>query len=109
MLNIKIKEPSVIKNVFSQEDYQKLKDFLKSYPKDTMDYSESMGRHLLTHSVINEYAEKLIPLAREIFESNGLLSSYSLFSHYEGKNASLYRHIDDNACTYTIDLCIYQS
>jgi hypothetical protein len=109
VLNIKIKEPKIIKNVFSKEEHNSLKEFLKNYPKENMDYASSMGRHLLTHSFINEYAEKLIPLARELFESEGLLSSYSLFSHYEGTDASLYRHIDDNACTYTIDLCVYQN
>jgi hypothetical protein len=107
--NIKIKKPTIIKNVFTKEEHDKLKEFLQSYPRSSMDYAESMGRHLLTHSTINEYSEKLIPVARELFESEGLLPSYSLFSHYEGPTASLYRHIDDNACTYTIDLCLYQN
>ena len=105
----KVKEPMILKNLFSDEEHQKLKDFLKSYPRETMDYSLELGRHLLTHPFINEYANKLVPLAREIFESDRILPSYSLFSHYEGNTASLFRHIDDNACTYTIDMCVYQT
>jgi hypothetical protein len=34
-----------------------------------------------------------------------------LFAHYEGQNPSpsLYKHKDDNACTYTLDMCVYQN
>ena len=109
MSNIKIKEPNILKNVFSKEDHEQLKRFLQEYPKDQMNYDQQLGRYMLTHDVINRYADKLLPVARELFESPTLLSSYSLFAHYEGASASLFRHIDDNACTYTIDMCVYQS
>lgn len=61
--------------------------------------------------ILKEYAEKLTESARSIFESKSLLPTYTLFSHYEATDEipSLYRHKDDNACTYTIDLCLYQT
>jgi hypothetical protein len=109
VFNIKIKDPSILKNVLSDEDHANLKQFLKTYSREGMNYDPQLGRYMLTHNIINEYAEKLLPVARELFESPTLLSSYSLFAHYEGASASLFRHIDDNACTYTIDMCVYQT
>jgi hypothetical protein len=107
--NIKIKDPTILNNVFSEQDYLDIRNFLESYPKDQMNFDPQLGRYMLTHSVIDTYAEKLLPVARELFESPTLLSSYSLFAHYEGASASLFRHVDDNACTYTIDMCVYQN
>lgn len=109
MSNIKIKEPRIIKNVFTIEEHTNLKNFLQEYSKKNMEYSPALGRYLLVHPIIDEYAQKLIPTAKILFESENILSSYSLFSHYEGAEANLFRHIDDNACTYTIDFCVYQN
>jgi hypothetical protein len=36
------------------------------------------------------------------------LPTYSFFAHYEGELANLSKHKDNNACTYTIDMCLYQ-
>ncbi len=61
-----------------------------------------------TNKILDEVFINLTDLARKTFSSKTLLPTYALFSHYEGKNARLHKHIDDNACTYTIDLCLYQ-
>lgn len=103
-----VKEPKIIKNLFSDEEYVKLADYLVNKPKLKEMYDGGFGRYCFVDSLIDEYAKKLIPVAREVFGSNDLLPSYSLFAHYEG-NASLYRHKDDNACTYTLDMCVYQN
>jgi hypothetical protein len=106
---IKIQDPIIIDNVFSNDDFLKLSNYLKNKEKLEEEYDLVFGRYTFNDPLIDEYAKKLVPVARKIFNSNTLMPSYSLFSHYEGKQASLRFHKDDNACTYTIDMCLYQT
>jgi hypothetical protein len=106
---INIKNPEIIKNVLTDEDFYRLSNTLKMHTRDIEDYDEYFGRYSFQHPIIEEFLNKLVPLARKIFNSDTLISSYAMYAHYEGKNANLYKHKDDNACTYTIDLCLYQS
>jgi hypothetical protein len=105
----KVKDPMLIKQVFSKEEYDVLHDHLFNLEKRKEWYDEGFGRYHYSSQLISDYSEKLIPLARELFESSSIVPSYSLFSHYQGENANLFKHKDDNACTYTIDMCIYQN
>jgi hypothetical protein len=104
-----LKDPEIMQHVFLHEDYLYLKHHLFAQPKLEANYSGSFGRYCFTDSVIDQYTEKLLPIARKHFNSETLLPSYSLFAHYEGPGASLHAHKDDNACTYTIDYCVYQT
>jgi len=104
-----VKEPKIIKNLFSDEDFNNLKTHLYNKPKLQENFDTSFGRFAYTDNVIVDYLNRLIPVAREIFESETLLPSYGLFAHYEGQDASLFTHVDTNACTYTVDMCVYQS
>lgn len=106
---IKIKDPMFIDQVFSKDDYNTLHKNLFELEKRKEWYDEGFGRYHYSSQLISDYAEKLVPMARELFESPSLVTSYSLFSHYEGQNANLFKHKDDNACTYTIDMCVYQN
>lgn len=104
--------PTIIKNILEEEDYQRLISSVSS-PK-SFDFSEGFGRYCIADNrlpILKELADKLIPIAREVFKSKGLLPTYILFAHYEGTNPepSLYKHKDDNACTYTLDMCVYQN
>jgi hypothetical protein len=107
-----MKEPMLINNVLSPEDYTKLFNSV-SNPK-SFEYQAGFSRYVIANNglpVLQEFAEKLIPTARETFGSETLLPTYTLFAHYEGQDPapSLYKHKDDNACTYTIDMCVYQN
>ena len=111
MSKIEIKEPVIVKNVFSDKEHQELKNIMQNWPLDIEYYTE-LGRYHVQHALIEEYAEKLIPLAKKIFNSETLKPSYSLFSYYKterGNIPNLHRHKDYNANTYTIDLCLYQT
>jgi len=104
-------EPILINNVLSKEDYDRLLVSLKN-PK-SFEYSEGFSRYCISGGslpILKELADKLVPKAREVFNSKYLLPTYILFAHYEGQNPepSLYKHKDDNACTYTLDMCVYQ-
>lgn len=105
-----IKDPMLLDNVFNDDDIEKLLDLVKN-PK-IFGIQEEFSRWVTDHETtpeLQDYADKLIPLARSIFESNTLLPTFTLFVHYEGDKANLKKHKDTNACTYTIDLCLYQN
>lgn len=74
-------------------------------------FSEEFGRHGVNDQewrTLKVYTDWLLPVARQVFESETLLPTYTQFVHYEGEHAKLPKHKDNNACTYTIDLCLYQ-
>lgn len=105
---INIKEPAIIKNFLSNEEYESLYNYLFYKEKDENTYDKYFGRYAFSDPIIDKLAQKITPFAQEYFEDKDLLPSYSLFAHYQG-DASLYRHVDDNACTYTLDMCVYQN
>jgi len=103
--------PQIVNDVLNKEDYNRLVLSINN-PKN-YNYDRGFSRYSVGETdlpILKELAHKLIPLAREIFNSEGLLPTYTLFSHYEGQNPepSLFKHKDDNACTYTLDMCVYQ-
>ncbi len=102
----------VIRDLFEPQEYDSLVKIF-SNPK-SYQYDEGFSRYVTNDTnspQLREYFEKLIPLARSTFKSETLLPTYALFAHYEGTEPapSLFRHVDDNACTYTIDMCLYQN
>lgn len=109
IMNIKVQEPRIIKDLFSQPEYERLRDYLMSYEKKESLYDVYFGRYCFHDPLIDEYAKKITPYARKVFGSDTLVPSYSLFAHYEGEKANLFKHVDDNACTYTLDMCVYQN
>jgi hypothetical protein len=107
-----VKEPQLIEEVFSAEEYESLRS-LFSDPK-SFEYQSGFSRYVAADNSIPElgdFANRLIEVARQTFNSKTLMPTYTLFSHYEGADPepSLYKHKDDNACTYTIDMCLYQT
>lgn len=112
-----MKDPFLVQTIFSKEDHSRLRDFaLKLWLNDKNTYDKSFGRHQWTiwnntHGPevepLKEFHEMLLPLARERFESNTLLPSWCVLSIYEGTEAKLWKHKDDNACTYHINYTIF--
>jgi hypothetical protein len=107
-----MKSPLLINDVLTKEKYKTLISSI-SNPK-SFEYQKVFSRYIVADNslpILRETAENLLPTAREVFGSKTLLPTYILFAHYEGKNPepSLHKHKDDNACTYTIDMCVYQT
>lgn len=103
-----MKDPILVDKLFSDSEFNDLKNYLLNRPKDKSEYDEHFGRYCFADSFIDKYFELATIVARDIFNSKTLVPSYSLFAHYEGENAKLWEHKDDNACTYTLDFCVYQ-
>lgn len=99
-------EPIVVDGLLSPDLYQELLRNLPTMQSGILD--EGRSRHLANNEYISAMGKFLEFRAREIFGSETLKTSYSLYCKYYGK-ASMEMHHDDNACTYTIDLCVRQS
>lgn len=107
-----MKNPQLVDNLLTSEDYLQLLSSLDN-PK-SFEFDPGFSRYYVGDGVLpilGEIAEKITTAARKVFDSDTLLPTYTLFAHYEGQNPapSLYKHKDDNACTYTLDLCLYQN
>lgn len=108
-MTIEIQSPKIITQLFCDNDFYNLKKLFINYKK--FEFQKQFSRWIASENTIpelNYYSCSLTFLARKIFNSAELLPTYSLFAHYEGESANLHKHKDDNACTYTIDVCIYQ-
>ena len=91
--------------------FKRLQRICKSSYKE-FPYSEEFGRYYINDKEfkpLTSYLEHLVPVAQNCFGSETLKPSYAIFAHYEGNQAALPKHKDNNACTYTIDLCLYQN
>ena len=53
------------------------------------------------------YGMRILPKAKELFKAEELDISYIMFAQYETEKANLPKHKDNNACTYTLDVCLY--
>ena len=106
---VKIKDPFIIKNILPDHELKAIQKHAMQLWATHPTYDESFGRHQWfgTEEMLR-FHNLLTDLAREHFESPTLMPSWCLLSTYEGKNAKLWKHKDDNACTYHIDLCVFQ-
>lgn len=108
------KEVFLIDQVYEDVVFDTLVSVSKSVIK-TSGWDDDFGRYGIATpdgpkgSFLIPYHERLVPLARDIFKSDTLLPTYALLVHYESDKADLLKHKDSNACTYTIDICLYQN
>jgi len=106
-----IQKPQIINDLLKEKDFENLKKIFSINKIKSFNFEQELSRYIIADNQMlefKEYINFITPIAKEIFKSDTLMPTYSLFSHYEGPNANLYKHKDDNACTYTIDMCLYQ-
>ena len=111
MKEIKVKAPMVIKGALEDGMFQALRNEVEAFYLDsTMDrFEPGFGRYQLNESALLTMAHQtLVTKAKQMFESETLQPSWYQLGVYEGPKAQLHHHKDDNACQYTIDLCILQ-
>lgn len=111
---VRVTEPIVVRDVLSGEDLRRLSDSIlgdvarnKATNRSFDAVSNRFNVWDTENAILHEIFEKATPLARRVFGSPALVPSYAMSAHYEG-SASLRRHRDTNACTYTLDLCLYE-
>lgn len=97
-------EPVLIKNLFSLEDTRLLRELIdsKNYKNSWVDAVKS--REVKKFPELEEYfSKKIEPIARTIFNDPTLKTTYSVYLDYNKPTSQLPPHLDNNACTYTID------
>ncbi len=103
-------QEQVIDSVFPETTFNQLVSVCKRQYK-RFPFTEEFGRYFINDkewTALQIYTSPLLGLARKVFGSSTLEHSYSIFAHYEGNLAALPKHKDNNACTYTLDVCLYQ-
>jgi hypothetical protein len=106
-----IKEPTIVNNFFDDIYFKALQKYAMGLWAncDPSLYSEGFGRYQWANTeVLNEGSDLILPRVREFFKSDSLKPSWNLLVVYEGSQARLWKHVDDNACSYTVDLCLFQ-
>lgn len=105
-----IKDPQILNSVFDEKILKELQDYSKYMKSNFPNYDQSFGRHQWANTKeLYSFHEKLVEIARQHFESDTILPTWNLLSTYEGNNAKLWKHKDDNACTFHLDVCVYQN
>jgi hypothetical protein len=106
-----LREAFVISDVLDKEEFDLGKDYFINHPTLRKSSVDENGRWMLGNEdpFIKKYHEMLLPVARSVFKSETLLPTNALFVEYSKSGANLPPHFDANACTYTIDLCFYES
>jgi hypothetical protein len=106
---MKIKQPTIIENILSDENFLLLKTHAKELSLSDGQTEEAFGRKVYGNTpTLNIIHEALIEKAKDFFETETLKPSFSILAIYQGDKASLFRHKDDNACTYHFDVCVFQ-
>jgi hypothetical protein len=106
-----IQDPFIVKNIFDPIYFNALQKYALNLwsNNDGSAYSEGFGRYQWANTeVLNEGSSLLLPMAREKFKSSTLKPSWNLLVIYQTAKAKLWKHVDDNACSYTIDYCLFQ-
>lgn len=102
-------QPVVLDDVFDEETRGRLLvDCDRIWRRKTCTYDSDYGRMISNSERLWLYLERLVPLAREVFQDETLLPSYACWSMYYEPTSSLSPHKDKNACTYTLDYCVRQ-
>lgn len=102
--------PTILKNVLPEEEFNKLKIHALDLYEGRSNFESGLGRYVFgTTPLLEEIHNSILDLAKEVFKSDTILPAWSMMAGYTGPDAILTRHKDDNAATYHIDLCIFQT
>ena len=103
----KIKDPWIISNFFSELEYKKIMSVVNSIDKRNWMFEHQFSRYTYSSPILDKLSALQLDRARSEFGTNTLLYTYSMLSFYNRDDSSLKKHKDDNACTYTFDICLY--
>lgn len=103
-----MKNPKILRGILSKENFKKIQSHVIDLDKSTLDFSSDFSRYEFGNTdVLDEIHDVLLPIAKSFFETNTLIKSFNFGAWYFG-DASLEKHRDVSACTYSINLCVYQ-
>ena len=103
------REPIIISNVLDEETLSEVKKDVDFFCKNiaTTNWNVERGRlqtsDLFTLTTLHH---KLLPLMKEKLNNENISPTFYILSVYEGAQANLHRHKDDDGCQYTLNLSI---
>lgn len=104
-----MKKSFIINSVLPKNELETLQRYAMKMWSTRPNYDKSFGRHQWANTEeLKRFHLLLEDIAKEYFEEPDIKASWCLLSIYEGKDAKLWKHKDDNACTYHINLCVFQ-
>jgi hypothetical protein len=107
-----VKPAFSVDNVFPEEMFQRIKNKIKQIPwgpNSEYFYHTSMGRWESPISFDQDIEEYALNKARELFGNPNLQQTYFYTVRYQKQNGNiphLHKHMDQNGCEQTIDICI---
>ena len=102
-------QPLVIEHVFDSETRERLlADCDRIWRRKDCKYQQEYSRMYSNDARLWMYLERLLPHARKTFGDETILPSYACWAMYYEPTSNLFKHKDNNACTYTIDYCVRQ-
>lgn len=103
---VDVREPRIIRNYLPEDRLRKIVETVNTFPISSWGWDSSFERYTFYHPYLDKLSMFEMDRAREEFDNDELLFTYSLLSYYNSPKSNLSKHKDDNACTYTIDLCL---
>lgn len=104
-------EPVIIKNFLNENDFKELVFYFKNRKGLKRQSLDNFGRAILydkQHKILKKFSDQILPFVRNHFKDQDILPSYSIFAEYSAETIFLDKHKDQAACTYTVDLVLYQ-
>lgn len=99
----------IVNNVLPPKELAELQRYAMKMWSTEPAYDKSFGRHQWANTEeLKKFHILLEDFAREYFKEPDIKASWCLLSIYEGPDAKLWKHKDDNACTYHINFCVFQ-
>jgi hypothetical protein len=96
-------------NIFSDSDKNGITALVAEKAANNKNYIDELHhREVGRWKALREYADKLVPVAREVFNDPTLMPTYNVYLKY-GSDSHLSMHKDQNACVYTIDYCVSEN
>lgn len=101
--------PKIINKLLTQKELDNALSYYSMIKNKDLAYDDYRKRYTANDPMSQMILMSKTDIAREVFGSKTLLPTYSVYSRYVGPGSKLEKHKDDNACTYTLDLCLNQS
>ena len=104
-----MKESFIVNNILPKKELLDFQRYAMKMWATQPAYDNSFGRHQWANTEeLKHFHTMLLDFAREYFEEPDIEPTWCLMSIYEGIDAKLWKHKDDNACTYHINFCVFQ-
>jgi hypothetical protein len=103
-------KPELIKNLFSQEDIDRLRaEVLDGSELKRDDYDEVCNRSVIEHHLLDSYfSRKALDDVRRIYEDESIEPTICIYSKYDSPDSFLPEHVDRNACEFNISYVVSQ-